>query len=198
MQNVSGIRDLVGSDVNLIHRLMKNHITEATGWKAYVLFTERCREHLNIASTDLHSQTESYEHLGETQTYSYDLRGRYESIQALHKDVVAAERSLISFELSYPVPPSVVWDWLNDPLKRAIYTYNTGPRFIDVLKPGGRRGVGAKTHCIHGQDLAMEETVLDWYPFDYLTVRQTFQGFDMRMTCYLEPSQDGQQTQARF
>ena len=43
VQNISGIRELVGSDVNLAHRLTKNHITENTGWNSYVLFTQPAR-----------------------------------------------------------------------------------------------------------------------------------------------------------
>ena len=35
VKNISGIRELVGSDINLIHRLTKNHIIEKTGWRAY-------------------------------------------------------------------------------------------------------------------------------------------------------------------
>lgn len=39
-QNVSGIKKLVGSDLNLVHRLLKNHVSEATGWRAYFLLSE--------------------------------------------------------------------------------------------------------------------------------------------------------------
>jgi len=39
VQTISGIHELVGSDVNLVHRLLKNHIAESTGWHAYALFT---------------------------------------------------------------------------------------------------------------------------------------------------------------
>src|ERR1700682_202057 len=38
-QSISGIPELVGSDVNLVHRLLKNHVAEQTGWHAYALFT---------------------------------------------------------------------------------------------------------------------------------------------------------------
>ena len=41
-QSVANIKELVGSDVNLIHRLTKNHVTEETGWRAYMMFTEQC------------------------------------------------------------------------------------------------------------------------------------------------------------
>ena len=32
MQQVAGVSHLLGTDVNLIHRLAKNHVSESTGW----------------------------------------------------------------------------------------------------------------------------------------------------------------------
>ena len=37
------------------------------------------------------------------------------------------------------------------------------------LQQGGRRGVGTVNHCMHGAHAIIEE-VLDWRPFDYLTI----------------------------
>jgi uncharacterized protein YndB with AHSA1/START domain len=105
--------------------------------------------------------------------------------------VVGPQQACLTYQRHYPAPPPVVWDWLNDPLKRVQYTFQPGLRFADVFKPGGRKGVGSKTHCVHGEQLAMEETVLDWKPFDYLTVQQVFSGNVMRMTFQLEPTDDG-------
>ncbi|MGQ0600871.1 MAG: DUF2652 domain-containing protein, partial [Anaerolineales bacterium] len=48
VQDVTGIKELVGSDVNLVHRLMKNGISQTTGWKAYALFTEEGLEHMGV------------------------------------------------------------------------------------------------------------------------------------------------------
>jgi hypothetical protein len=47
----------------------------------------------------------------------------------------------------------------------------SGLSFQPVHLPGGRRGVGARTHCMHGKHNAMEETVLDWRPFETFTVK---------------------------
>src|SRR5258706_5125142 len=40
IQQVAGIKDLLGTDVNLIHPLAKNHVAESTGWQGYALFTD--------------------------------------------------------------------------------------------------------------------------------------------------------------
>lgn len=191
VQDITGIRELVGTDVNLAHRLMKNHVAEATGWKAYVMVTETGLAHLGIRPEGGHAQIETYEHLGDINTLNFNLRERYEQSLSMRRVVVEPKQASLTDQHLYPAPPPVVWDWLNDPLKRVQYAGQPGLMFKEVLKPGGRKGVGGKTHCIHGQDLAMEETVLDWKPFDYLTVQQVFSGNVMRMTYQLEPTTDG-------
>ena len=78
IQQVAGIKDLLGTDVNLIHRLAKNHVAESTGWRGYALFTHQGLEHLQSDKTSYIQQTESYEHLGEVETYVMDMHVRYE------------------------------------------------------------------------------------------------------------------------
>jgi hypothetical protein len=81
IQNVAGVRHLLGTDVNLIHRLAKNHVSESTGWKGYALFTNQGLERLQTDKAPFVQQTESYEHLGEVETYVRDMHVRYEEIK---------------------------------------------------------------------------------------------------------------------
>src|SRR5574338_1254099 len=64
-QTIANIKELIGSDVNLVNRLTKNHVTEATGWRAYMMFTEPCRIHNGLHLANAHVQMEEYESLGE-------------------------------------------------------------------------------------------------------------------------------------
>ena len=48
IQKVRDYRELIGSDVNLAHRLLKNHATEATGLQAYALITESALTQMNL------------------------------------------------------------------------------------------------------------------------------------------------------
>ncbi len=82
IQQVAGIRDLLGTDVNLLHRLAKNRVSEATGWKGYALFTEHGLERMQAEKDSFLQQTESYEHLGEVETYVMDLHPRYEEMKS--------------------------------------------------------------------------------------------------------------------
>ena len=82
IQQVAGIRDLLGTDVNLLHRLAKNRVSESTGWKGYALFTRQGLEHIQTDRTSFLQQTESYEHLGDVETYVLDMHVRYEGMKA--------------------------------------------------------------------------------------------------------------------
>jgi Protein of unknown function (DUF2652) len=81
MQKVANVEHLLGTDVNLIHRLSKNHVSESTGWKGYALFTNPVLERLQIDKAAFVQQSESYEHLGEVETYVMDMRVRYEAMK---------------------------------------------------------------------------------------------------------------------
>ena len=82
IQQVAGIRDLLGTDVNLVHRLAKNRVAESTGWQGYALFTNQGLERMQTDKTSFVQQTESYEHLGEVETYVRDMHVRYEAMKA--------------------------------------------------------------------------------------------------------------------
>ena len=199
IQDVMGIRELVGSDVNLVHRLMKNHITENTGWRAYALLTERGLDHLSIHPDNLHQQNETYEHLGDTNTFTYDLKPRYQAYLESRRVEVTPQEAMVSMTFEYPAPVNVIWDWLNDPPKRALLANQDGLEFRLVHRPGGRKGIGARTHCMHGEQAAMKEVVLDWKPFEHFTVEQDGGSFGViQMTYYLESIDDGNSTRLLF
>ena len=82
LQQVAGIRDLLGTDVNLLHRLLKNGVSEATGWKGYAIFTNQALEHMQCSKENYFRRCETYEHLGDVNIYCLDMHARYEEIKA--------------------------------------------------------------------------------------------------------------------
>jgi hypothetical protein len=166
VQHVGQIRELVGSDVNLIHRLTKNHVADETGWRAYLMLTETCLDHLNLNLEHTHTQVEAYEHLGEVKTYSLDLHRRYEDIVSKRQIFLTEETADLAFAVYFSVPPHVAWEWIQSPEKRNLTMpavhWSVGDR------PFGRGGIGASNHCAHGEGMSTEVTV-DWHPFEYST-----------------------------
>ena len=82
IQQVAGVSHLLGTDVNLIHRLAKNHVSESTGWKGYALFTDPVMDRMQFSKENLFKRGESYEHLGEVDIYCMDMHVRYEEMKA--------------------------------------------------------------------------------------------------------------------
>jgi hypothetical protein len=82
VQQVAGIKDLLGTDVTLIHRLLKNHVAESTSWKGYALLTNQALERMQLDKNSYLQQTESYEHLGKVETYVMDMHVRYGEMKA--------------------------------------------------------------------------------------------------------------------
>jgi hypothetical protein len=81
IQQLAGIHQLLGTDVNLIHRLAKNRVTESTGWKGYALFTDQVMERMQHSKDDFFKQSESYEHLGDVEIYCRDMHPRYHEMK---------------------------------------------------------------------------------------------------------------------
>lgn len=200
VQHVSGISELVGTEVNRLFRLTKNQVTEETGWNAYIMLTAVALEKTGVGSEGMHEQVESHEHLGEVTTHVIDLHARYQAITDARHVVLTEEDAHASLTFDFASPPAVVWEWLNDPYRRS--QMNPETRWSAMARPGGRTGAGASNHCAHGKGGLTCETILDWRPFEYVTTQSTSNGmpykfFDMTRTDTLEPISNGTKTRLR-
>jgi hypothetical protein len=190
LQRVTGIHELVGSDVNLIHRLLKNHVSDQTGWRAYALFTEAALMHLGVKPEGMHEHIENYEYLGDVKVCVINLADRYTELVNERRYTIDPKQAHYIVQSDMPATPSVVWDWINDPVKRTLVGNEDGLKFVPFALTGGRTGANSITHCVHGEHLAMVETVRDWRPFDYMTVTQASKGIQSDLQYVLTPIND--------
>lgn len=167
-QEIAGHRDLVGHDVIVAHRLLKNRVSEVVGWKAYVLFTRHALEQMKLSPDEMVCLQESYQYIGPVETFSTDLQKRYDELAAARRVYLQPEDAHMVVRVDLPAPPVVVWDWLHDPQKRLQWS---GLEIRPTLRPGGRMKEGAQNHCIHGKDIIVED-IVNWRPFEYFTVSQ--------------------------
>ena len=160
-RSIAGKPDLLGNDVNVIHRLLKNGVVASTGWKAYVLMTENAVSDMGIGASEMARGREEYEHIDPILTYSYDLHRRLEEMTAARPWLTEVAASDWSYSKRVKAPPSIVWEWLNDPLKRGSMDNST----ISLqTRSRGRMGEGAVLHCAHGKNVEKEE-IVEWRPF---------------------------------
>ncbi|HJS18823.1 MAG TPA: DUF2652 domain-containing protein [Anaerolineales bacterium] len=195
VQKLGDREELLGADVIVPHRMLKNTAIEKTGVKAYALFSQAAADTLRLAelSQPLIPHSETYEHLGELKMLVYDLHGAMEREEARKHILVNPATAWIHFELDIPFPPSLIWDYFTTPaLEGPVLGLNYVKR-VDEL--GGRTGPGARFHCAHASGDFFNQ-VVDWKPFDYFTVQQIVAGLQYHRTIRLD--YDGAVTKFRF
>ena len=166
---VAGRAELLGSDVIVVHRLLKNEVVKRFGITAYALFSQACADAAAMAPADLGMQpiTGTYDQIGEIDCWVHDLELRWREEDARRRVFVGPEGAVLGLSIPVRVPPQVAWDYLTRPGQRMSWQ----PWVTSVTiegGTGGRRGAGSSNHCAHGKDVVVEE-ILDWRPYDYVT-----------------------------
>ena len=186
MNNVGGKNKPLGTSVNAVHRLLKNHITETTGWKAYALFTKDCVDAMRLNSTEFHQQTEKFEHIGDIETFSIDLDEQYKTFLNDRRVYLSREEADTVIQKDFPIPAPLLWEWVYDPKKRSLWSVESN--WHVGLRPAGRTGRGATNHCVNSKII---EKILDYRPFDYYTLSMGRGLFNLTVTNKFEEIPSG-------
>jgi uncharacterized protein YndB with AHSA1/START domain len=176
-QRIGGWEELVGSDVIVVHRLLKNHVVEDTGFAAYAMYSEGCLAAMGLddpAAAGLLEHREEFEGVGEVVGWVRDLEAAWRDELDRSRIVVEGTAIAKTYSIDVDAPRAIAWDWVTSPARRLQWQYGaTGITMVDGT--AGRRGVGTVNHCVHGKDTFVEE-VLDWQPIDYLTLQTQLPG----------------------
>ncbi|HEX8025045.1 MAG TPA: DUF2652 domain-containing protein [Candidatus Limnocylindrales bacterium] len=198
-QKVFGLEELVGADVIVVHRLLKNTVVETTGVAAYALLSQAsvARLGLDPVALGMAPHAEAYEFVGTIDGWVHDLERRWQEEDSRARVRVTAEESVVGTTYEVEAPPQTVWEFLTTPGRRVAWQYGV----TDVIQDASRRAVGTTNHCMHGKDAIIEE-VLDWRPFDYFTNRSTIGTpvgtIKIVGTFELEPTPTGTRVSVRF
>ncbi len=202
-QKMAGHEELLGSDVIIVHRMLKNDIVDKLGISAYAAFTDSLVRAMEVdpAALEMQRLAETYEHIGEVDMWVHDLERRWQQEESTKRVFVGPADAVYDASFETSAPPQIAWEFMTTPGRRLQWQGPSGVTSVDeVTKPGGRRGSGSVNHCVHGAGATVEE-ILDWRPFDYLTLRNTqppaMGGFKMLMTYELEPTPTGTIIHAR-
>ena len=202
LHKVAGRQELVGPDVIVVHRLLKNDVVEKLGMQAYALISQACIEAaaLEPAALGMVAHTETYDRIGDVPAWAHDLERRWQAEEARGRVRVSPDDAFVTVSVLTNVPPQVAWEFLTKPGQRMTWQ----PWVTEVAvegATGGRRGPGSSNHCMHGKDAVIEE-ILDWRPYDYVTDRTILATPDgpLRVlhTIELEPTPTGTTIHMRF
>jgi nitrile hydratase alpha subunit len=167
-QRMAGRDELAGRDVILVHRLLKNAVNERLGSHAYALYSDACMRSMGGDPTGqgLVEHGESIEVIGEVTCWVRDLEEAWTAERNRQRSEVTREDAAVVIEFDIAAPRPTVWEYFTVPGQRPKWR---GADEVRETPQRGRRGIGTVNHCMHGPDAIVEE-VLDWRPFDYLTL----------------------------
>jgi hypothetical protein len=169
-QRMAGLEELVGVDVILVHRLLKNDVIAATGFDAYALYTHAATAAAGIdpIAQGLREHVEPTDVAGDVRTWIRDLAPVWHAFVDRPRETIPDELEARTWEFDVPVPVPVAWEYITSPTRRTLWT--TGVTEIIEMSPEDRRGVGTTNHCMHGKD-AIIERILAWEPPHYWLTR---------------------------
>ena len=194
---IAGRDELAGSDVILVHRLLKGNTASGPRGTGYVLFTSAAVDALGLepATLGLRSGEELIEHLGRVTTFTLDLEARWQAETGVRRLDIAEADVVLDVQATLAAEPSVVWAYLTSPALRAQWE---GPLVIEETSTGGRRGVGTTAQCVTGR-LATLEEIVDWQPYDRVAWRLAVPGLGpVAATADLEASGHGTRLRLRW
>jgi hypothetical protein len=191
-QKLGNFTELVGNDVNLVHRLAKNHIKEKTGSKAYAAFTQSVMVELGLEDfqNGLTPHRETFADVGEVQMYVHDMHQVWERLKDTVRIEVRPEAALMILKYEFPVPPTVLWEYLTKPEFRTIVL---GASKVELRNQAqGRTAVDSVFYCYHG-NMESQQLILDWRPFEQFSTDDSnhMMGVTTTITYKLESTQDG-------
>lgn len=202
IQTMGGSTELSGPDVILVHRLLKNTVTERTGLRAYALFTQAACLKINNPEFEagLIPHSESYEHLGETTCRLFDLHAFWELERKNLQRSVTAQEADYTFQYRLPAPPQVIWDLVTNPKTRVKILNSVNVNVSE--RQGGRIAPGSNFHCDHGKDVTLQQ-IQSWEPFELLTTNDQFDvplagACILTNSWHLKPEGDGTELTIRF
>ena len=148
LQEVAGSSELAGSDVILVHRLMKNTVTETTGLVGYGLISQAAIEAIGTTgeAEGMTEHLEHYEDFGDVTVYLTDLVAAWNARADRQRRKVSREDAVGYSEVFIPVTPWIAWAYATDgEVKKRMYGVETHERTDGAAK----LGIGASFHCKH-------------------------------------------------
>ena len=179
VHDVMGMKELVGSDVITVHRLLKNDVVEKAGTEGYAMFTRSIFESTGLKpeALDMRDTTQHYDDVGDIEAYSMDMEARWKEEQQRSTFYVGQDDAWVTYSTEVNAPPPETWDVITSPKRLEWMKGVTG---FEQENPDGVRGIGTTNHCMHGKSAVLEK-ILDWKPYRYFTV-DSDQGIAGRMT----------------
>jgi uncharacterized protein YndB with AHSA1/START domain len=167
---------LVGPDVILVHRLLKNAVIEKTGIKGYALLTNEFISKATFAhgGLGLPHHVEEIPELGVIEGRVLDLAASIDRYRTAARRYIGPGDASLEIATELPAARSLAWAYFVDAKRRLQWQRDT-KSVENHPSASGRSGVGWESHCDHG-GYRLNHRITDWHPFDYISMESTAAG----------------------
>ena len=193
LHEVAGSSELAGSDVILVHRLMKNTVTEATGLTGYGLISRPAIDAIGVAGATegMVEHVEHYEDFGDVTVYIEDLRRAWVAEADRSRVMVGRDEAVGYSEVFVPVTPWIAWAYATDgEVKKRMYGVESHER----TDGEARLGIGATFHCKH-QLGDVDYMIVDLDAPHYYTNENQASNVETMTTLKINPVEGGVEVQ---
>ena len=181
---VRGTKDLVGADVNVAFRLLKNHVPS----HEYLLITRAVAERLPEATRDAYVPIVEEYDLGRVEAFYRDLHELRDRAVAAEHAPVTRRGADVRVGTTVDAPPTLLWELMKDP--RAFERILSAPK-VDI-QPGARGTLrDAEYHCHHGKGAETIFEVVGMREPNELTLHMYGRGPEAYGTYHFDPRADG-------
>ena len=198
IRTIARSEELTGSDVILLHRLLKGAAGETVGSHAYAVYTSGTLTSLGVDTDTLGFVpfTETFPDIGDIAVFVQNLEDKWVKEQDRTRVFVTEAEAMGQLEFVFSAPPPVVWEYFTDPQLRLEWQLDLTSIDEDV---DGRRGVDTVNHCAHGSATQIQR-VVDWRPFSSFTTVDETEGspFVLTFTNDFAPVDEGTLATLRF
>ncbi|TMB67694.1 MAG: DUF2652 domain-containing protein [Chloroflexi bacterium] len=170
-QKIANREELIGRDVVLAHRLLKNSVPLSE----YTLLTREYSGESAVTGAPFREGRDDFGDVGPVEYRYIDLRPVREEVDARRRFFVSESEAAVVQTIDIQAPPELVWWTMNDREKR---TYVLGQEEITELPPARGGKIGEVHRCVHGDGKTSVEVMT---AFDEEGHRFTMRAFPTRL-----------------
>ena len=153
-QEIAGRKQLIGVDIVMAHRLLKNSVP----LEEYLLLSKECGNCMDEVELPVSEGTDDYESFGPVEYTYLDLEPLRKAMDERNRFFIGPEEARLELTFDLDAAPDVVWDAMVDREKRLKWQGHA--EIVDLPGPRGR--VGTVHRCINAngsQDVHMTTAV---------------------------------------